>query len=367
MKNNICLIANIGAHYRYPIFKLMNRTLGCDFYLGDKVKSPIKKFAYSDLEGYQKTLHNLYIHKFYWQAGSLSTLFKPYEYYFLDGEPYCISSWVFLLLARIMGKKTVSWSHGWYGKERGLRRIAKRKYLSLFTKLMLYSEHSIQLMEKMGFKRGKMFCIANSLDSDNGIGIRPTLRKTGVYSAHFGNEQPTVIYCGRIQKRKKLDMLIDVLACMKRLGKPLNLIVIGEDIEHMHLQQYACDKGFGNLWMYGPCYEDEQLGELFYNAAVCVSPGSVGLTAIQSLTFGCPVITHNDFQYQMPEFEAIHPGITGDFFEKGNIEDLIQKIDAWTYGCTKTRDEIALACYQEIDTKWNIHYQLEILKKVIHG
>lgn len=53
--------------------------------------------------------------------------------------------------------------------------------------------------------------------------------------------------------------------------------------------------------------------EFIYNADLCVSPGNVGLTAMHSLVFGCPVITHNCFEWQMPEFEAIQPGITGDF------------------------------------------------------
>lgn len=68
-----------------------------------------------------------------------------------------------------------------------------------------------------------------------------------------------------------------------------------------------------NVWFYGSCYDEQTNAELIYNADMCVAPGNVGLTAIHAMTFGCPVITHSDFKWQMPEFEAIHPGKTGDF------------------------------------------------------
>ena len=82
-------------------------------------------------------------------------------------------------------------------------------------------------------------------------------------------------------------------------------------------------------WLYGPCYDERIIGEMFFNADVCLSPGNVGLTAIHALSFGCPVLTHDDFKYQNPEFEAIIPGETGDFFKKDNMADMKAKIELW--------------------------------------
>ena len=44
-------------------------------------------------------------------------------------------------------------------------------------------------------------------------------------------------------------------------------------------------------------------------ANVTVSPGPIGLTAIQSLTYGVPAITNDEFSTQGPEFETIEPGV----------------------------------------------------------
>ena len=103
-------------------------------------------------------------------------------------------------------------------------------------------------------------------------------------------------------------------------------------------------------------------GNLIYNGDLCVSPGNVGLTAIHSLTFGTPVLTHDYFPYQMPEFEAIHEGQTGSFFKYGNIQSLAEKINQW-FDIPVSRETIRKLCMCEIDYFWNPSFQINVLKK----
>ena len=370
MKQNhkICMITNIGPHYRYPIFEKMSKELGCDFYLGDKVYLPIKTFDYKDLSGYKATLTNHFFANFYWQSKSLRLLFKKYDTYILDGEPYCISSWAILILSKVLRKHTIAWTHGWYGRENHLKKILKKVFYSLHTKLLVYSEYSIQLMEReAGISHDKMYCIANSLDTNKELEIRKHLRVTEIYHNHFGNNYPTIIYCGRIQKWKKLDLILDCLESLKNEGHFINVIFVGKDVENVELDKIAEKKGIEKqVWLYGPCYDDAILGELFYNASVCVSPGNVGLTAIHALSFGCPIITHNNFAYQNPEFEAVKTGITGDFYNMGNINDLKSKIVTWIQKDEVSRNKTRIEAFKEIDRKWNINYQIRIIKQAIN-
>ena len=81
------------------------------------------------------------------------------------------------------------------------------------------------------------------------------------------------------------------------------------------------------VWFFGACYDESKIAELIFNANVCVSPGNVGLTAIHSLSYGTPVITHDSFSHQMPEFEAIIPNLTGNFFEEGNLQSMNEVIE----------------------------------------
>jgi glycosyltransferase involved in cell wall biosynthesis len=367
VNKRICVIGNIGAHYRLPIYKAMNKEFACDFYFGNHIQTPIKTIEISSLTGYRATLKNIFFYKFYWQRKSIGLLNKPYEYYILDGEPYCISSWVILLLSKLKKKKTIAWTHGWYGRESFIKRIIKKIFYSQYSFLMLYNNYAINLMEKQGFNRKKMFCIANSMDSDKEKYLREKQVKTDIYSSHFHNGNPVIIYCGRIQIVKKLDLLLNAVKNLKDNGILVNIIFVGKDVDNVNIDNQAKNLGIEQqIWMYGPCYDDDIIAELFYNANVCVSPGNVGLTAIHSLTFGCPVITHGNLPDQMPEFEAIRPGITGDFFKENDAYDLSEKIKKWISLNDAQRDETRNAAYKEIDQKWNIHYQINTIRKIIN-
>ena len=81
--------------------------------------------------------------------------------------------------------------------------------------------------------------------------------------------------------------------------------------------------------------------------------------------FGCPAITHNDFAYQMPEFEAIRPNITGAFFKRDDINDMTETIKKWIESNRHNRNQIRQQAYDEIDKKWNIHYQIEVLQRAL--
>jgi len=51
--NRICGIFNLAAHYRDPIYKQIDKELDCDFFIGDNVKSPMKKMNYPELSGFK--------------------------------------------------------------------------------------------------------------------------------------------------------------------------------------------------------------------------------------------------------------------------------------------------------------------------
>ena len=363
----LCFILNIGPHYRFPIFNAIAEKFTCAFYIGNHLKQPIKTFDYKALKGYVATLNNHFLRNFYWQSKSLRLVFKKYDMYFMDGEPYCLSSWIVLLLCRILGKQTVAWTHGWYGREGFVKRLTKRFYYSLYTKLMVYNDYSIKLMEKEGFAPDKMYCIANSLDTDKDLKIRSELSPSNIYRNHFKNDCPTIIYCGRIQKWKKLDLVLRCISQFKSEGVIVNAVFLGKDVENVALDKMAENLGITDqIWLYGPCYNEQIIGEMFYNADVCLSPGNVGLTAIHSLTFGCPVLTHDDFKHQGPEFEAIRAGQTGDFFKKGDVADMKTKIAFWINKDEESRNKTRIKAFNEIDRKWNIYYQLGIIEKVVN-
>jgi glycosyltransferase involved in cell wall biosynthesis len=219
-------------------------------------------------------------------------------------------------------------------------------------------------MIKEGFDQDNLFCIYNSLDYNHQVRIRHTLNYTSIYKSYFGNSDPVIIFIGRLTKIKKLNQLIYCLNLLHSKNFSCNLVLIGSGEEEYMLSELVSMYKLNNkVWFYGSCFKEEELANLIYNANVCVSPGNVGLTAIHCFTYGVPVITHNNFNKQVPEFEAIVPNVNGNFFKEDSIQDMCEKIIPWLKLTESQKNTIKQQCYMVVDKKYNPNNQISILKE----
>ncbi|RRQ48841.1 glycosyltransferase family 1 protein [Maribacter algicola] len=364
----ICCIFNLAPHYRAPIFKLMDQELGCDFYFGDRVQTPIKTMEVTELKGYQKTLKNIYIPKtgFEWQKGAWTLIFKPYTHYIITGTPGSLSNWLLLIWSKLLGKKVFAWSHGIKGNETKNGLLIAKNFYKLCDKILLYGERGKTKMEALGFASNNLVPIYNSLDYKVQWPIRQQLKPRDIYYNHFNNHDPVLIYVGRIQKRKKLDLLVQAVHDLNQEGTHCNLVIVGSDVDDNELPKMVEMLGIQDkVWFFGPCYLEEKIAELLFNAAVCVTPGPVGLTALHALTYGCPVISNDNFENQMPEYESIVPGVSGDFFQDDNLTDLKHTITSWITMDDKTKKEVRDNASKLISEKYNPNYQIEVLQNIL--
>jgi glycosyltransferase involved in cell wall biosynthesis len=364
--NKICCIFNIAPHYNSPIYSQMDRELNCDFYFGDKLPYPIQLMNYESMRGFKNRLKNIYIFgNFYWQIGVGSLVFKPYKYYILTGEPYCISVWYILLMNRISGRKTYLWTHGWYGNESGLKKVIKKIFFKLSNRILLYGDYARDLMINEGFNPNKLVTVFNSLDFDQQVLVRKSLTLSKMYNQHFSNDYPVLLYVGRIEARKKIELLIEALNELHLTNLPCNLVLIGKPSAESNVSELISKFKLNDfVWNYGPCFDESLLGELIYNADLCVVPGDVGLTVMHCFVYGLPVVTHNNFPKHGPEFEAIMPNISGDFFEEDSLEKLCHKIKTWINIDSIKRNEIRENCFKIVEGKYNPTIQISILKNI---
>lgn len=364
----LCLIYNFAQHYRASIFKLIDETFDCHFVFGDSYLD-VKKMDYSLLRGKVTEVPTKHLGGWSYQKGIQSLLRKDYDSYILLGESRSLSTWLFCLRARLFHpkKRIYFWSHGWYGKETRMENVIKKMLFKLPNGgVFLYGNYARELMIKEGFKPEKLYTIHNSLAYDEQMIVRKTLVKKPIYQDHFGNDNPNLFFVGRLTTVKKLDMVLQAMVQLKSKGQQYNMTFIGGGEEKESLESLAHELGLqDNVWFYGPCYDEKILGEMIYNADLCVSPGNIGLTAMHTLVFGTPALTHDDFPHQMPEFEAIREGETGAFFKNGSVDSLAQSIDGWFAEKGGCRDEVRQSCMKEIDEYWMPQFQIEIFKKVL--
>jgi glycosyltransferase involved in cell wall biosynthesis len=235
----------------------------------------------------------------------------------------------------------------------------------LANKILLYGNYAKKLMILKGFKECKLVTVFNSLNDDVLYTMRPLLRLTPTYENHFGNKNPILLYIGRIQRSKKLSLLLDAMDLLRQRSRSYNLIIIGKEVENTGLEQKIVSLNLSEqVWLYGDCYDEAELANLIFNATLCVSPGNVGLTAMHAMFYGTPVITHGNFSNQGPEFEAIQPGLTGDFFDENSAFDLADTIERWV-DMHLARRQVNEACFNVIDKYYNSNLQINILKECL--
>ena len=362
------LIFNIASNYRQNIYQLIDRTFECYWYFGEN-NTDIKGMDLSLLKNVCVGKNKIVCRSFYWQQGVLHfARRKDINTYLILGDPFYLSVWILLLGVKLFHpqKHIYMWTHGWYGKETFLRCILKKFFFNMADGIFLYGNYAKELMISKGFNAEKLFVIHNSLDYGKQLILRNSIKPENIYFEYFKNKNHTLIFIGRLTKVKKINLAIEAIAKLRERGQVFNFVLVGDGEEKNNLMQLVKDKNLiENVWFYGASYDEEINAKLIFNAGLCISPGNIGLTAIHSLKFGTPVATHNDFKYQMPEFEAVKEGLTGTFFQRDDILSIANTISNWFRQKNMDREQIRQNCYQEIDTQWTPDFQLRVLKQVL--
>ena len=362
----ICQINYDASHYRETIYREIDTAFEVDSYFGLPPSEGIKQMNTSGFRGKVSYTKILNWGSLFYQKGIIPLIWKPYDVYLGLGETHGISTWLFPILVRIFKpkKRVYFWSHGWYGKESKKQVFVKKLFFRLPNGgTFVYGDYARNLMIKEGLPADKIFVIHNSLAYPKQLALRKSITTSSIYKDHFGNNNPVIVMIGRLNMRKHLDMLFQAVAKLKQQEKQFNIVLIGDGEDKGKLVDLAETLEITKqVWFYGACYDEKANAELIYNADLCVVPGDIGLTAIHSMMFGTPVITHNHFPFQGPEHEAVRSGTTGDFYEYGSVDSLADTIQKW-FDNHCDRDSVRTACYREIDTQWTPEFQINVLKK----
>ena len=186
----------------------------------------------------------------------------------------------------------------------GFRQMRRLSFLREFDAMIAYSQRGADEYAHQGFPLDYLFVAHNSV-SPSPTWQMPERPET------FG-EQPCVLFVGRLQARKNLDLLLGACAEIQNV----RLVIVGDGPERESLEILAGEI-YPSAEFVGARHGAE-LKPYFVEADLFVLPGTGGLAVQEAMSYGLPVIVaqgdgtqddlvrkENGWQIPPDDFEAL--------------------------------------------------------------
>lgn len=286
------------------------------------------------------------------------------------GNAKYLSVWLALVIRRLKGGKALLWTHGLLKPDKGLKRLIRISFYSLAHGLLLYGNRGKRLVKESGLRNRQLSVIYNSLDyfSQSQLAKRISEEEIIQFKSQLGidSNAEVLITTGRLLPRKKIDLIIELLPSLNK-DRNVFLIVVGDGPAMEPLKGLASALNvLEKVIFFGACYEEITLARLMKISDVYVLPSHAGLSVIHGLTYGLPVVTHDNFNLQPPEVEALEDGVTGSLYNYGDSGSLHKCILNWLDKVRNNNSEVALACQKIIEERYSPEAQARFIDKAVH-
>ena len=310
--------------YRRSLFSELSKDSRINFEVvcGKSSPYPFLKNYIPDKNTSVTYIHNKYFcvgkSTFTWQKHVLKTIInrKPNCVIMLGVDPTIISNFPLFIYLKLMGVKILWWSHGTLGHQGILGKLFRIFFYRLSDGILLYSDAGKKRLINNNIDRHKLFAVGNCINHES-------YKNPSINSLE---KKIKIIFSGRLETRKKLEILIQAIKIFKERKILVELDIIGTgpslDILKTFVNKNNLEK---EVTFHGALY-GQDADKLISSANVGVIPGLAGLSIIHYMARGLPVITNNNFTEHGPEVSAIHDGKNGYIFEDNDYYDLVDKI-----------------------------------------
>ena len=157
------------------------------------------------------------------------------------------------------------------------------------------------------------------------------IRTTGAPIPNFLTEVPYILYFGRLEVRKGVDVLIDALPDVLRTHPDVHCVFIGQDmqLDGAPFAEYArqrCDFAFSRLHFMAPMAHSP-LFNIVAGASLVVIPSrweNLANTCLEAMALGRPIIATSGSGFD----EALTNGVDGILVAPGDVQALAGAISS---------------------------------------
>ena len=291
-----------------------------------------------------------------WQVGIFSEV-SSFEVVIIEMNPRSLSTWVLIVFRRATKRKTIVWGHAWpRSGTKGIGIVFRTLMMSLADIVVVYSVSQKNELDRL--VRGlRIFAAPNSL-------VKRADCLAAVESVQNMNR---ILYVGRLTPAKKPRLLLEAFALViNHLPSHINLTFVGSGTEAESLSVRITELGLNHrVSLVGHVSNSSHLRKLYGESICAVSPGYIGLAAIQALAHGvCLIVADNE--PHAPEIEACEVENNTIFFDANNASSLADCItqvwrerQSWWF-------KRELFC-QNISSNYSIEKMVDTFNLAIYG
>lgn len=244
---------------------------------------------------------------------------------------YCI-----LLLSKILKIKFVFWGHGYdhFPHSDGLFYRSREALILFLVKLadsvITFSKKGEKYLIDKNVAASKIFTAPNTLDTDrifkeisylkNRYGEKELSGELG-----FSPDDKTIIFSGRLQRRKKIDLGIKAVNELAKRDNNVKYLIIGSGPEERYLKSISGE----NIIFKGEIHDIETVSKYFLISKLFLCPGWTGLAIVHAFCFGLPFITVKG--HHGPEIQYLMHELNGYLLEENRIPEIGTYVERLIY------------------------------------
>lgn len=358
-------------HYRYPLYEKL-RKIYPDLnilYAKDQSHNNGKADNYRKLKALN--INFKYRDKYYYIPLYPHIVFnilrKRPEVIIMEGSTNIFNNIFIVIAGKIAGSKLIWWDAG---RRKGsspnkLRRLIDPMIFKLIKScnaVIAYSSLAKEYYTEHGINPDKIFTAYNTIDTgsfkdalEDNLKQSLDIRKKYNLKKNF-----TIIYVGILEKRKRVEDLLQAFKLTLKDFGDASLLIIGDGPDKENLEEYARSLELKNVYFPGKIVKNT--GAYFLASDIYVLPSEGGLGIIEAMFYSLPPIVSSA---DGTELDLIENGINGFIFNEGNISELAS--------CIKKlmRDEELKLKFIEnsrkvLESKFSIDYMIGEICKAIN-
>lgn len=331
---NVAIYQPVIPHYRVPLFLALSETPGINLEVFASMKAqgspatPDMEFPFK----FNRIKHKTFLgNRLIWQKGALiPDNFRKGDVIVICGNPRYLSNYMLILKARIKGIGIVWFGHGYNKGHRVLSTFLKRQIMRLSDIVLLYTDQEVDGFIRAEFNPEKLYAVNNTICSSEIERCRLFWNSDRLLKFKKENnieDRQVLLFCGRLSVKSEFEIILDAFEKVLKSNENVILIMIGDGDKKAELEKKAENMGINKSikWL-GGVFEEEILAPWFLSARCLVYPSAIGLALLHAFSYGLPVLTHSRAEFHGPEFAAMKDGVNGLLFQKGNAEDMADKI-----------------------------------------